>query len=50
MGGLLFFYVLAIHVPSLAAGGKNNMMTLFGLLKDTSMGGAAVFASVYLKK
>lgn len=43
---LLLVFVLAIHLPSVMAGGDSGQMSLMSLLKDVALaGGALVFAS-----
>lgn len=47
LAGLLFFFIITIHIPHLIAGG-NNEVTLIALLKDISlMGGSLMIAGIY---
>ena len=47
LAGLLFFFIITIHIPHLLNGGENTV-TLITLLKDISlMGGSLMIAGIY---
>jgi putative oxidoreductase len=47
LAGLLFFFIITIHIPHLIAG-IDNEITLIALLKDISlMGGSLMIAGIY---
>jgi len=47
LAGLLFFFIITIHIPHLISG-SDNAITLIALLKDISlMGGSLMIAGIY---
>jgi len=47
LAGLLFFFIITIHIPHLISG-SDNAITLIALLKDISlMGGSLMMAGIY---
>ena len=53
MAGLLFFYAFLIHLPGMLAAGKDQMKSMgemINMLKDTVMGGGALYLFTELKK
>jgi putative oxidoreductase len=47
LAGLLFFFIITIHIPHLVSG-VDNEITLIALLKDISlMGGSLMIAGIY---
>jgi uncharacterized membrane protein YphA (DoxX/SURF4 family) len=50
LAGLLFFFIITIHIPHLFSG-VDNEITLIALLKDISlMGGSLMIAGIYSKE
>jgi putative oxidoreductase len=50
LAGLLFFFILTIHIPHLLSG-VDHEITLIALLKDISlMGGSLMIAGIYSEK
>jgi len=47
LAGLLFFFIITIHIPHLISG-NDQAITLIALLKDISlMGGSLMIAGIY---
>lgn len=50
LAGLLFFFIITIHIPHLLNGSENTII-LIALLKDISlMGGSLMIAGIYSEK